>query len=219
MRTTPAILRSVALPLSLGVASWFAGCASKEAPSLLVALPSPAISDQSQAPLPAGSPVLMIGRLELPEYWQSRSVRYRSDGVTVSPWPDTYWAERVEVGMSRNFAIDMGQAARGWLVCDSACEPGHQSPAWRLKVVLPSMDYDRAQRRLSATASWTLIPLPSAIRASGVTWRGQHQLEVRASADTPQAQAQAMSELTRALAQHIAQKLPAPPASAVVPRP
>ncbi|RZL11543.1 MAG: hypothetical protein EOP40_02160 [Rubrivivax sp.] len=185
-------------------------CATKEAPSVLLALPSPSIAqgdDEPSRQLLPGSPTLIVGRLELPEYWQARSVRYRSDGVTVNTWPDTYWAERVEIGVSRHLTIEMGQAARGWLVCDSACEPP-PSATWRLKVVLPTLDYHRDERRLVGTATWTLLPLPGTARLGHAVMRGQQSLTIQAEADTPQAQAQAMSRLVHELAGRIAIQLP-----------
>ena len=185
-------------------------CATKDAPSVLLALPSPAIAQGGDTPsrqLLPGSPTLIVGRLELPEYWQARSVRYRSDGVTVSTWPDTYWAERVEIGVSRHLTIEMGQAANGWLVCDSACEPP-PSAAWRLKVVMPTLDYHRDEQRLVGTATWTLLPLPGTARLGHAVMRGQQSLDIKADADTPQAQAQAMSRLVHELASHIAAQLP-----------
>lgn len=200
-------------PFKLAVASLallMSACATKDAPSVLLALPSPAIHQGDDAPsrqLRPGSPTLIVGRLELPEYWQARSVRYRSDGVTVSTWPDTYWAERVEIGVSRHLTIEMGQAASGWLVCDSACEPP-PSASWRLKVVMPTLDYHRQEQRLVGTATWTLLPLPGTARLGHPVTRGQHALDIKADADTPQAQAQAMSRLVHELAGRIAAQLP-----------
>lgn len=208
MTRRPCPARAALMSVSLAVL--LHGCASKESPSTLLALPSPSSVDlPAQKTVAQGAaPLLLVGRLDIPEYWQSRSVRYRSDGITVMPWPDTYWAERVEVGLSRNFALEMERAAGRWQVCSSGCELGATTPAWRLKVVLPSMDYRRDARKLEATAHWTLIPLPTATRTGAQIVQGQLQLDVQAEGDTPQAQAQAMGALTRELATRIANELP-----------
>lgn len=207
-------IRGTPAGLVLGLALLSAGCATKDTPSVLIALPAPALQVGTKpvaAPSSRPGPTLIVGRLELPEYWQSRAVRFRGDGATIGTWPDTYWAERVEIGVSRHLAIEMGQAAQEWVVCDGSCEPP-AGAAWRLKVVLPQLDYRRADRRLDASASWMLLPLPAASHLGHAMLRGQHVLSVPAGADSAQAQAEAVSQMIRELARVIAQQLPSTPA-------
>lgn len=196
----------------LSLALLFGGCATKDTPSMLIALPDPPMPsplEPSAALARSAGPTLIVGRVELPEYWQSRSVRYRGTGASVEAWPDTYWAERVEIGVSRHMAIEMGRAAQDWLVCDGACEPP-AGATWRLKVILPQLEYRRAERRLDASANWTLLPLPAALHLGHAVVRGQQSFSVKADADSPHAQAEALTALTRQIAAAIAGQLPSP---------
>ena len=63
--------------------------------------------------------------------------------------------------------------------------------------------------RMVGTATWTLLPLPGTARLGHPVMRGQQTLDIKADADTPQAQAQAMSRLVHELAGRIATQLPA----------
>jgi uncharacterized lipoprotein YmbA len=178
------------------------GCASSPStPSVLLSLP-PAVTGAAPAAAPVVSSAasaprwLAIRRVAIPEYVVARRVRYRADASTLAEWPNTYWAERIEIGVSREFASALRQQLPGWALCESACED--QAPSLALQVELVPLDFVRSTQRLQARARATLS-------STGITPRvlktGEMVYDLPASADTPQAHAQAITELIRQVAQ------------------
>ena len=120
--------------------------------------------------------VLVVRRLDLPEYLVARRVRYRADASTIGEWPHTFWAERFEIGMTREFTDAMRQVLPGWVVCETAC--GERTPALSLQVELVPLDFWRSELRLRARARMSVSavsgePLPprSASRPTSWSWR------------------------------------------------
>ena len=185
----------VAGVLAVGV---LAGCASSPAPVLLT-LP-PAVVVAAAAPAAAGpAPALAVRRVTIPEYLVARRVRYRADASTLAEWPNTYWAERIEIGVSREFLSALRQQLPGWTLCDTSC--GEQAAALTLQVDLVPMDYVRSTRTLQARARINL----SGAEASAKPLRTEElAYELPGGSDTAQAQAQAMAELIRQVAQALA---------------
>ena len=175
-----------------------AGCASTPAPVLLT-LP-PAVAPPSAAPAPApGSgaspPVLAVRRINIPEYLVARRVRYRTDASTLAEWPNTFWAERIEIGVAREFVSALRDELPGWSLCETSC--GDSAPDLALQVDLEPLDYLRGAQQLRARARLTL----SGAGASPKVLRTQElSYELNASADTAQAQAQVMATLIRQVA-------------------
>ena len=89
--------------LCLAAATGFAGCASSDPPPLLLTLSSSAMVAAPSASASPASPqrTLMLRRVGLPEYLQSRRVRYRDSASSLADWPHTWWAERIEIGVTR----------------------------------------------------------------------------------------------------------------------
>ncbi|CAN5343581.1 hypothetical protein BH11PSE9_BH11PSE9_35680 [soil metagenome] len=183
---------------SAALVALLAGCASPSPAPILLALP-PAITGApavAAAPAPgASAPLLAIRRVNIPEYLVARRVRFRADAATLAEWPNTYWAERIEIGVSREFVSALRQQLPGWAVCDSGC--GDQSPTLSLQVDIVPMDYVRSAQKLVARARITL-------QAADVSQRTLQSVElayeIPAGADTAQAQAQAVTELIRQVA-------------------
>lgn len=212
-RTTPVPPpRRATLPLPLPLpllaalaAALAAGCASAPPPRTLLALP-PTVAAAADAPaaVPADAPVLAVRRLEIPEHLQSRRVRYRADAATVKEWPDTVWAERIEAAMTREFVAALRPRLPGWQLCESSCNerlPGHA-----ITVELQPLDFVRAEHRLRGQARIALATTGAGARPLGST---QLSIDVPAAADTPQAQAEALSEMLRRVAQAVPALLPA----------
>ncbi|QJE01731.1 hypothetical protein HH212_18280 [Massilia forsythiae] len=209
--TTPsprAARRLPALGALFALASVLSGCASTP-PATLLSLPSAVPLIASAAPprsMDAAMPVLAVGRLDIPEYLVARRVRYKVDDSTVAEWPDTYWAERIEVGASREFTAALQQRLPGWRVCDADCTPLH--PRASLRVDLVRMDYVRGQRKLVGKVRFGVLgrtPDAGSAAANAAAAvnaaRGEERVyEVAASGDSPQAQAQAVTELLRRIA-------------------
>lgn len=179
-----------------------AGCASPPPPAVLLTLP-PAALPGAEAPPPAAAAaaprVLALRRVDVPEYLASRRVRYRADASTLAEWPDTVWAERVEIAVSREFGAALQQALLGWRVCDAPCT--EQAPALAAQVALTRLDFLRAEQRLLATARlavWTTERVPRLLRSDD---RGY---VIPAAAATPQAQAEATTLLLRRVAADLA---------------
>jgi len=180
-----------------------AGCASTRAPVLLTLPPAVSGMPVQKAPA-AGVRVLSMTRLDVPEYLVARRVRYRADDSTLAEWPDTYWAERIEIGVSREFTAALRERLRDWRLCETNC--AEQSPAFTLQVRMNRMDYVRSERRLRANvhlALWTTERSPRLARSE------EHVYDIPGDSDTAQSQARALTELLRAVAADVAQAVAA----------
>ena len=195
------------------------GCAANLPAPVLLTLPSAALpGDRSEtrtamttpttstttAPPTATVPVtlhpeLAVRRVTLPEYLVSRRVRYRADAATLAEWPNTYWAERIEIGVAREFAAALRQQLPGWAVCDVNC--GDAAPQLSLEVDLLAMDYLRGSQTLRARARITVRS-----RANGAAAPSRQApaeelaIDLPVGADTAQAHAQAIAELIQQVA-------------------
>ena len=179
-----------------------AACAVSPSPApVLLTLPPAAgplagtASPPSAPSSPGAPPLLAVRRVKIPEYLVARRVRYRTDASTLAEWPNTYWAERIEIGVSREFASALRQQLPGWTLCDTDC--GDQLPALTLQVDLEPLDYLRSAHQLQARARITLSDAgvtPKALRTQELAY------EIASNGDTAQAQAQAMAELIRQVA-------------------
>jgi uncharacterized lipoprotein YmbA len=206
MNATPAddpTRRPARRAVLLWSAALLAACGSRPSPSLL-SLPLPAApglsAGSAPAPLPAEARVLIVRRVALPEYLLSRRVRYRADASTLAEWPDTVWAERIEVAASRELLASLRGALPGWTVCEPGCAGSAQGSAVvSLRIELSSMDFVRSTGQLRSRA---LITLES-------TGQPPHQLsvdrDIAAPGDSAQAHAQAISELLQGLAQVVSE--------------
>jgi uncharacterized lipoprotein YmbA len=185
-----------------------AGCAST-APSTLLSLPSTsATSTTTVLAINSMMPVLAVSRLNIPEYLVSRRVRYKLDSSTVGEWPETYWAERIEVSMSNEFNAALQRRMPEWRICEANCTP--QAPVVSLQVGITQLDYVRSEKRLYGAAKFIIEDANSARRVL----RGEErQYQITATGDSPQAQAQAVSEFLKKLASDAARLATVPPAA------
>lgn len=188
------LIRAARPSLLLLAALALAGCASTPAPTLLTLPPLAATAGAIPNPA-ADAPVLSVARVEMPEYVVSRRVRYRSDSSTLAEWPNTFWAERIEVGLSREFAAALRDRLPQWRICEAHC--AERGPAAALRVTITRMDYLRGERRLSASAR---IALERPQQRAGQLVDQERRYDVAARGDGPQAQAQAYAELLMQLA-------------------
>ena len=190
-----ALKRWAAWPLHAALAALLAACASAPPPMLLT-LPPAVPSAAAAAPVAPGTPrVLAAGRPEIPEYLVARRVRYRAEASTLGEWPDAFWAERIEVGVGREFNAALRERLPGWRLCEANCS--EQSPAASLQVMLTRMDYVRGERRLKANAR---IMLWSTERVPRLLQGGEFGYDIGGDADTPQSQAATVTELLRRVA-------------------
>ena len=188
-----------------------AACASSSLAPVLLTLPPAGVSvvgsvgSVGSVAAPVGGPsaasampsvrLLAVRRVNIPEYLVARRVRYRADASTLAEWPNTYWAERIEVGVSREFVSALRQQLPAWTMCDLNC--ADQVPALTVQVDLLPMDYLRSAQKLQAGARITLSGpgvSPKVIRTVELAY------DLPASADTAQAQAQTMATLIQQVA-------------------
>ncbi len=213
-----------AAALSLSAVLW--GCASSAPPAAtLLALPTlgePAAGATAAAPDPTAPdrPVLVVRRLQLPEYLLARRVRYRAGDTTVDDWPGTFWAERIEVGMTRELTAALRARLPGWTLCNAACNGGDGSgtaaPALRsraLQLEFAPLDYRRDRRELVAVVRGTL----DAPDGGAPPQRVERRYVLQAGADTPQAHAAVLGELLQRVAADVAALATAAPAAAAPP--
>ena len=186
------------LAFTLALTALLAACAASSPAPVLLTLP-PAAQAVATAPAApsatAASPLLAVRRINIPEYLVARRVRYRADASTLAEWPNTYWAERIEIGVSREFMSALRQQVPGWSMCDTSC--GDQVPALTLQIDLVPMDYLRSAQKLQARARITLSGAgvsPKVIQTQELAY------DLPASADTAQAQAQTMATLIQQVA-------------------
>lgn len=194
------------------LAAALAGCAS--GPTAVLLMLPPAVATPSASPVshpladatPTPLRVLNVSRVEIPEYLTTRRVRYRADAAALAEWPATVWGERIEIGVSREFASALHEKLPSWHLCESSC--GDQSPSLSIQVQLGRVDYMRSERRLHASARMMLWTTERPSRLLSTTDRFYL---VDSDADTARAQAQAMTELLRRVATDAASAIAATP--------
>ena len=196
--TPRAAAAPLTLAMTLALAVLLAACAASSPAPVLLTLP-PAAQTVAAAPAvpsaTAASPLLAVRRINIPEYLVARRVRYRADASTLAEWPNTYWAERIEIGVSREFMSALRAQLPGWSLCDTSC--GDQVPALTLQVDLVPMDYLRSAQKLQARARITLSGAgvsPKVIQTQELAY------DLPASADTAQAHAQTIATLIQQVA-------------------
>ena len=180
------------------IAALLAACASPSPAPVLLTLPSVSSAPAAAAsPAPtASAPILAVRRVGIPEYLVARRVRYRADPSTLAEWPNTYWAERIEIGVSRSFVSALRAQLPGWTLCDTSC--GDHIPALTLQVEIVPMDYLRSAQKLQAHARITLTDGSATPR---VLVTREMPYDLPASADTAQAHAQTIADLVQQVAQ------------------
>ena len=182
--------------LPVALAAVVAACASPAPAPVLLTLPPTVVPLAAGAPaVPASAPLLAVRRVNIPEYLVARRVRYRADPATLAEWPNTYWAERIEVGISREFVSALRQQLPGWPLCDTHC--GDQVPGLNLQVTLVPMDFLRSAHTLHARARITLSGGGSPAHELATR---DIDVDILANADTAQAHAQTISTLIEKVA-------------------
>lgn len=174
------------------------GCAAPSPTVTLLTLP-PRLDTAAPAPLDPQR-VLQLGRVAVPEYLAARSARFRADDSSLSPWPGTVWAERLEISLTRDLAAALRTRLPGWQVCEAHCPA---TPSHRLTVDLPVLEQVRSRGELQAQARWSW----QAAAHAAAPVAGQRSGLVRGLADTPQAGAVAMAGWMDTLATAIAAQL------------
>ena len=97
--------------------------------------------------------------------------------------------------MSREFLSALRTQLPGWTLCENNC--GDRTPTLALQVDMVPMDYLRSAQKLQARAR---VVLSSAGGNPRVLQTQEWNYELPTSADTAQAQAQALAELIRQVA-------------------
>src|SRR5690606_10969951 len=182
----------------------------------LLTLPS-AAAPSGPVPGPAaGAPVLAVARLDMPEYLVSRRVRYRADSSTLAEWPNTFWAERIEIGVSREFAAALRERLPAWRICETSCH--ERGAVATLRVVFSRVDYLRHERTLHASAR--LVIAGTGARPDELLDQ-ERRYQIAAPGDGPQAQAEAyaalLGEVARDAALAVGSAVPATPPPAAAP--
>ena len=193
IRPTP-VLRRVAM---LCAALALAACSTRPPSTLLVLPAAKPPPTTGMTTTPAG--VMLVRRVALPEHVMSRHVRYRAEASTLAEWPSVVWAERIEVAVTREFMSELRTAMPAWTLCEPGCAAAAVNPTSTLQVELAPLDFIRAQGRLKAQARVTLQP------PTGSAHQLVLDFDIAASADTPQAHAEALAELLRQMATSVAQ--------------
>jgi uncharacterized lipoprotein YmbA len=136
------------------IVATLAGCAGSAPKATYLALPSVAASAAASG-TPVQSRAIVLRRIAVPEYIDSREVRYRAANSEITSFPNTLWAERMELGMTRELTAGMRNRVPDWLVCNGTC--GDRRVDAVLSVDWSTLDLDRSSHRLSVDAQWVLI--------------------------------------------------------------
>lgn len=177
----------------------------------LIALPSqarPQTAVQTAADLPGA--ILVVRSVAVPEYMRSRRVRYWADPETIAQWPDAYWAERIEVGMTREFLAALRRRLPHWTICETGC--GDSRPVIMLTVDLVRLDFVRREHEILATAQIGVSETQVAPPSAGV--EPLLNLSLPVATDSPQGEAQAIADILDQLAERAATRVesrPLPP--------
>lgn len=184
------------------------GCASPVPAPVLLTLPAAAPAAAGASPPPAAAPRLVLRRVGIPEYLASRRVRYRSDDSTLAEWPGTFWAERLEIGVTRRTAAALRAALPGWTLCEETCGDG-AAPALVLQIEYAELDYRRATRAIGARGRAVLT------RSGDTSAERPFAIERSTASEGAAAQAGAMAQVlddvAAALAPEIERLRPAGP--------
>ncbi len=186
-------------------------CASKAPPQRLMALPTPALPTVAATVAPSASSApsapsvrwLQIGRVDLPEYWQARSLRYRDAQDQIATWDGVVWAERIEIGLTRSLMVELAQRLpQPWQLCTQVCGDIDNRPV-RLLVTLSPMDFKLDGGKLTAWAQSTLMSANGVI----ISHQTRPLTSISNLADAPAAQVQATASMVGLLADAIAQQV------------
>jgi len=186
----------------LGLTICLISCASIPDPALIALAPARAAVGQTAGAVtgPDAGRLLLVRRLTIPEYMMSRRVRFWADTGSLAEWPNTSWAERIEIGLAREFVARLRAELPGWTICDATCVEG--TPDLILKVDLLRLDVLRGERRIDAIAQ---IQVATASKNSLAPPAANMSLQtpilsVPIATDTAQGQAQAMAQLLEVVA-------------------
>lgn len=195
----PAPVLAVMSALLLGA------CAGNGPPPTLLTLPAGAVVSPTTSPTSAATGgTLVVRRVSIPEYLQTRRVRYRADASTLQEWPQVSWAERLEVGVTRELAAALRRALPGWTICEGSCPEGQAQIS--LQLDLRPLDLVRTEAALHASARWSL----SQTGAAALPAPEHFDARIPVKADTPQGHAEAISAFLQALATKVAKRAGAP---------
>ncbi len=150
----------------------------------------------------ANARLIVVRRVQIPEYLQSVHVRFRDSAQSLSEWPAARWAERPEVSLTRHLTQTLNTVLPAGSACDTNCV-GAPS-ALSLNVSYQALDAVREAHRLDAQISWWLTPA-----SGGEAIGGMHQLNLSEPLgdDTPAGQADAMARVNAQLARQIAAQI------------
>ena len=207
---------SMAGATALLLAGLLAGCASAPPSATLLALPSlgaPGASGTASAgagatataavppdAAPLAAPVLIVRRPVLPEYLLARRVRFRVSDTVVDDWPGVFWAERIEVALTRELTAALRAQLPGWTLCEAECTAGGVEPRARtLRLEFAPLDYRRDRRELFTEVRAVLQDANGTLRQ-----RTERRYTLQTTADTPQAHAAVLGELLRRVAEDVA---------------
>jgi uncharacterized lipoprotein YmbA len=191
----------VRLACAMALTGLLAACSSAPPPQFIT-LPA------SEAPLaasPAASagggitgPVLVVRRVAVPEYLDVSAVRFRAEDSTLGEWPNTTWAERPAVALTRELVARLRVALPGWTVCDGAC-PGGLS-GWVLQAEWGPLDYQRDSKQLRAELRYTVTTADASTTPRSAVKR----LSLPVSPDSATGQARALAAVVDDAARTIA---------------
>lgn len=180
--------------------SLLAACSSAPPPQFIT-LP---ISETPLSASPVASaasstgPVLVVRRVGVPEYLDVSAVRFRAEDSALGEWPNTTWAERPAVALTRELVARLRAALPGWTVCDGSC-PGGLS-GWVLQAEWGPLDYQRDSKQLRAELRYTVTAADASTAARSAVKR----LSLPVSPDSATGQARALAAVVNDAAHTIA---------------
>lgn len=127
-------------------------CAHQSTPGLsLLSLP-PSPDDLGASTVMTIEPQWVVARVDIPEYLQSNRVRYRDGAATLAEWPDARWAERLEIGLTRQLTQALSKHRA---VCAAPCDVSAPTTP-TLHVRFDALDARRDIGQVQASVVWWL---------------------------------------------------------------
>ncbi|MFZ4550978.1 MAG: PqiC family protein [Aquabacterium sp.] len=172
------------------------GCARQSAPGItLLSLPLPADAANHRT-MRTLHPDWAVARIEVPEYLQTNRVRFREGPATLSEWPQVRWAERIEVGLTRQLTRALSHQLA---VCEAPCSQSPAAPTRTLHIRFDELDAQQETHSVRASVVWWVSEIDLA-RTPALT---RLTLNEPLPALSAEAYAAALSRLTVRLAEQI----------------
>ena len=101
-------------------------------------------------------------------------MRYRDSASSLADWPHTWWAERLEVGVTREMTEALRARLPGWTVCEASCVDGAAGDVV-LRIDFQALDFVRGT---ATPARLQALALADAGSGDATLWRTEQRVVI-----------------------------------------